>query len=71
MTIPSNKPWKSYRLEQSCTFWDIDIALPIIDNEAPEETGDEVHQQTADVVPQPRLEEVRQAPTRVARYDVP
>jgi plasmid stabilization system protein ParE len=42
------------------------MALPVVDDEAPEEPGDEVEEVAADAVAQPRLRRVRQAAPPVA-----
>ena len=42
------------------------MALPVVDDEAPEETGDEVEEVAADAVAHPRLHRVRQAAPPVA-----
>jgi hypothetical protein len=43
------------------TFGDVGVALPVVDDEAPEEPGDEVEEVGADAVAQPRPRRVRQA----------
>jgi hypothetical protein len=48
------------------TFGDVGVALPVVDDEAPEETGDEVEEVAADAVAHPRLHRVRQAAPPVA-----
>ena len=40
------------------TFWEINIALQVVNIEAPEEAGDEVDEVGSNVVAEPRLEEV-------------
>lgn len=51
------------------TFGDVGVPLPIVDDEAPEEADDEVHEVDADAVAQPRLRQVRQPAPPVARHD--
>lgn len=51
------------------TFGDVDVALPMVDIEAPDEAGDEVEDCTADVVAEPRLERAREALPGTAGYE--
>jgi plasmid stabilization system protein ParE len=51
---------------ETATFGDVGVALPVVDDEAPEESGDEVEEVAADAIAQPRLHRVRQAAPPVA-----
>lgn len=51
------------------TFGEVNIALPVVNVEAPEETGDEIDGGCTDVVAQPGLDGPGKAVPRIAGYD--
>lgn len=51
------------------TFGDVNIALPVVDVEAPEETGDKVDCGSTDEVAQPGLDRPGKSLPHIARYD--